>query len=102
MLPHTPEIGSPRSVDLGTSLGRWSKALSKRAGGRVDVQQQQALPSTPPHHEQQAAAAPEQPPLDDQPSMPVVVAFHDFDPPQDTGTQLLTLRVGDHIVATGR
>lgn len=34
--------------------------------------------------------------------LPVVVAFADFDPPDSHDTQMLVLRVGDEIVATGQ
>jgi len=35
-------------------------------------------------------------------SMPIVVAFAAFDPPASNETQMLTLKVGDEIIATGR
>jgi len=34
--------------------------------------------------------------------MPIVVAFAAFDPPASNETQMLTLKVGDEIIATGR
>lgn len=79
-----------------TAASKASAAIASLAGLAVSAASPALAASSAVDVEQDAAT------LEAAEAMPIVVAFADFDPPVSHDTQMLTLRIGDRITATGR